>query len=69
MRQRREAFSKVKYPYMNYCLLVEYLRDAMSYHDMHLLCSIQSDIFKLFERLRILCQPIFVIRTFDDKPS
>ena len=51
MRQRTEAFSEVKYPYMNYCLLVECLRDAMSYHDMHLLCSIQSDIFNLFWKI------------------
>ena len=51
MRQLREAFSKAKYPYMNYCLLVECLRDAISYHDMHLSCSIQSDIFNLFWKI------------------
>ena len=55
MRQRREAFSKAKYPYMNYCLLVECLRDAISYHDMHLSCSIQSDIFNLFLKDCVFC--------------
>ena len=55
MRQLREAFSKAKYPYMNYCLLVECLRDALCYHDMHFSCSIQSDIFNLFLKDCIFC--------------
>ena len=65
MKQCR--FLASQYPYMNYYLLVECLRDALSYHDMHLSCDTEW-YFQSFEIAYFVSANI-CYSFFDDKPS
>ena len=59
-------FLASKYPYMNYYLLVECLRDALSYHEMYLMRY--RVIFSILRIVYFVSANICYLY-FDDKPS
>ena len=65
MKQCR--FLASKYPYMTYYLLVECLRDALGYHDMHLSCDTEW-YFQSF-KIAYFVSANICYSFFDDKPS